>query len=309
MAAVWEYDRFYAFMRPYVDWTARLCFRSVRIEGRDRIPADGAILFAPNHCAAMMDPLLVLQLHKGSVAFGARSDIFANPLMAKVLRFLRIVPIARERNGMSEVAKNFAVIDEIVECLGHGVPFCLFSEGTHRPERGMMPVKKGIFRIARKAADELDVPVRIVPVGIDYEDFFQGQRRMCIRVGEPIDIGAYVAQRPEATDAEIYSSLCKELRERILALIGRIPERRHDRIGRRILLLVLSLPLFLLCGVLSCLIWIPDLILTAIQEDKAWAYTTHFGCRFLLPVLWPFHTVFERLRNDYCDLIDDLKTR
>ena len=169
MRKIWEYDRVYRVMKVYVNLCTRSCFRSVRLEGLERIPQDGAVILAPNHCAAMMDPMLVLLTRNTPIAFGARSDIFAKPAIARILRWLRIVPIARERNGLQEVAKNYEVFDEIVDCLDHEVPFCLYREGTHRAERGMMPVKKGIFRIAKMALDKLGKPVRVVPVGIAYE--------------------------------------------------------------------------------------------------------------------------------------------
>ena len=134
MAKIWEKHKGYIPALKYVNLTTRTCFRSIRIEGAERIPQEGAVILAPNHCAALMDPLLALVLFGGKpVVFGARSDIFANPKVAKVLRWLRILPIARERNGLTEVAKNFDTFKEIIDCLDHEVPFCLYPEGTHNP--------------------------------------------------------------------------------------------------------------------------------------------------------------------------------
>lgn len=307
MGKIWENSRIYRIARVYSDLCTRSCFRSVRIEGRERIPQDGAVILAPNHCAAMMDPMLILLTHDGPVAFGARSDIFARPAVARILRWLRIVPIARERNGLQEVAKNFEVFDEIVDCLGHGVPFCLYSEGTHRAERGMLPVKKGIFRIAKLALDRLGGPVRVVPVGIDYEYFFRGQGRVALRIGEAIDIGAFFAERTDRPEAAVYRELCDELQRRDLALIGRLPERRRDRRVLRSLGAVASLPLFALCAAGSLPIWLPHLIILATMEDKAWSHTVRYALHFFFPLLWPFHIGFERLLNHYRNLAEDFQ--
>ena len=117
MAKIWEYYRGYVRARHYTDLITRSCFRSIRIEGMEHIPAEGAVMLAPNHCATLMDPMLQLLLrpNKDPIAFGARSDIFKKPRVAKILRWLRIVPLARERNGLAEVAKNFEVFDEIID--------------------------------------------------------------------------------------------------------------------------------------------------------------------------------------------------
>lgn len=306
MAKIWEYNRGYAIARRYVDLCTRSCFRSVSIEGRELLPKDGAVILAPNHCCAMVDPMMVLLTEPGPVGFGARSDIFAKPRTAAILRWLRILPIARERNGLSEVAKNYAVFDEIVDCLAHDVPYCLYSEGMHRAERGMLPVKKGIFRVARLAVERLDKPVYVVPMGLDYEYFFRGQGRVALRFGQAMnmtEIFAATAGRPEG---EVYRELCTDLRERVLALLGRLPERRHDRRALRALLGLVLLPLFLVCGAGSILIWLPHAILVGRMKDKAWSHTVRYVLHLIFPIFWPFHIGFERMLNLYRNLFEDL---
>ena len=228
MAKIHEKHRGYKELRPYVDMCTRSCHREVRYEGVENIPQDSAVLLAPNHCAALMDAMVILAtpVKGGVICFGARSDIFKNPKVARILRWLRIVPLARERNGLSEVAKNFEVFDEIIECLDNHVPFCMFSEGTHRAQRGMLPIKKGIFRLARMAIEKTGKPVYIVPAGIDYEDYYQGQRRVTVRYGEPIDVGAAFAEGAAAGRPEIetYRQLAATLRGRDLALLGLDPD-------------------------------------------------------------------------------------
>lgn len=303
MAKIWEPYRGYTRCRHYTDLITRTCFRSIRIEGRERIPAEGAVILAPNHCATLLDPMLQLLLRpdKAPIAFGARSDIFANPRTAKILRWLRIVPIARERNGLNEVAKNFEVFDEIVDCLDHDVPFCMYAEGTHRAERGMLPVKKGLFRVAKMASDHLGKPVYIFPIGTCYEDFFRGQTRVRMCVGEPMEIGAEFARRADLPEAEVYRELCEELRERVIALIGEPIERRR-RSWFHIPAALLSLPLFAVCAVGSLPIWLPYLLIIHRMKDKAWSHTVRYGLHFVLPIFIPFHIGFERLLNFYRDL-------
>jgi 1-acyl-sn-glycerol-3-phosphate acyltransferase len=303
MAKIWEPYRGYTRCRHYTDLITRTCFRSIRIEGRERIPSEGAVILAPNHCATLLDPMLQLLLRpdKAPIAFGARSDIFANPRTAKILRWLRIVPIARERNGLNEVAKNFEIFDEIVDCLDHDVPFCMYAEGTHRAERGMLPVKKGLFRVAKLASDHLGKPVYIYPIGTCYEDFFRAQTRVRMRVGEPMEIGAEFARRADLPEAEVYRELCEELRERVIALIGEPIEPRR-RAWFHIPAALLSLPLFAVCAVGSLPIWLPYLLIMRGMKDKAWSHTVRYGLHFVLPIFVPFHIGFERLLNFYRDL-------
>jgi 1-acyl-sn-glycerol-3-phosphate acyltransferase len=301
MAKIWEQYPWYNFLLGYVRLMTRSCFRSVRSEGVEHIPRQGAVLLAPNHCATLMDPLMQLQLTK-PIGFGARSDIFAKPRTARILRWLRIVPLARERNGLAEVAKNFEVFDEIIDCLDHDVPFCMYAEGMHRAERGMLPMKKGIFRIAKMASEKLGRPVYIVPIGTNYEDFFRGQTRVRMRVGEPMEITQELARREGKPEAEIYRELCEDLRARDLALIGDPMTRKRLPRAIRVMLSVLSLPLFALCAVGALPISLPYLIIMRGMKDKAWSHTVRFALHLVLPLFVPFHMGYERLLNSYREL-------
>ena len=60
MAKIWEEYRGYRLCQAYVNLTTRSTFRSIRVEGLENVPSEGAVLLAPNHCATLMDPLLML---------------------------------------------------------------------------------------------------------------------------------------------------------------------------------------------------------------------------------------------------------
>lgn len=311
MAKFWETTNGYIALHEYVGACIRMSFSKMDLNGLDKIPdfEKNIVIFAPNHCAAMIDPVLLLQVRRHApIGFGARSDIFAKPRTASILRWLRILPIARERNGLQEVAKNFATFDEAIECMDHGTPFCMFAEGTHRAERGMMPVKKGVFRVAKMALERCSKPVYVVPVGLDYEYFFHEIGRVAVNIGEPINVGEFFeAHKDNMVDAEMYRMLCETLRERDLNLIGYVMQRRHDRVLGRVLLSVASLPVFALCAAASLPIWLPAAIIMATFKDKAWTHTVHFAMRFFWPILWPFQWLAGVLFNMYYELIRDLK--
>lgn len=304
---VWQYSKSYNILRYYVDFTTKHLFSSLEISGLENIPKDGMIMYAPNHCAALLDPLMILLLKKEPVAFGARFDIFRNPKAVAILRYLRILPIARERDGLDAVASNFNTFDEIIECLDNGVPFTLYSEGTHRAARGMLPVKKGIFRIAKMAAEKTGKTMWIVPVGIDYEYFFRESGRAAVRVGEPLNLMKYFEEHQDLTEFQIYRNLCNWLQESDLSLIGRIPQRRHDRLAGRMILGALSLPVFAAFAIPAAPIWLSAIFILRKFEDKAWTHTVYFGLRLALPIFAPFHMVFEYLRKFYTNIIEDLR--
>lgn len=307
MRKIWQESFWYNIGRYYVDFCTRASFSSVKVEGKENIPSRGAVMLAPNHRCALMDALLMLLIDHRPIGFGARMDIFRKPRIAAALRWLRILPIARERDGLKKVIRNYDTFDEISDCFAHGMPFCLFSEGTHRTEPGMMPVHKGIFRAARIASEKLGEPVYIVPVGLDYEYFFRQTGKAVIRIGEAFEINEFMAMHRSDSDSQMWKSLCDELRGRILRLVDRIPERRHDRIALRLAAAVLSLPLFVVCDLCAFPIWLPSRLVLRTMKDKAWTHTVYYVFRLLLPLFIPFFWVSTQLLDFYDKLIKDLR--
>ena len=211
-------------LRRYVDLVLKLSYRNIKYVGLERIPKDGAVIFAPNHTGALMDALVILAMDKRPKVFVARADMFKNPKLAKFLTFCKIMPIMRMRDGIDEVKKNNETIEKAVDVLRDRVPFCIFPEGTHQAKYSSLPLSKGIFRIAYQAHDLMpDVPLYIVPVGIKYGDFFRFRSTIRMEFGKPINVGEFIAENAHMTPQEQTNVLKDLLTERLHATIFHIP--------------------------------------------------------------------------------------
>ena len=359
MRKIHEHNSVYSTLKIHViDPSTRFSFRRLEMLGTENIPKDGAIILAPNHCNTLMDALVVLQSRKGPTVFGARADIFNSPVLAKIMTFLRILPMVRERDGIRNVIRNKETMEVISEVLRDRVPYCVFCEGTHRPKHSLLPIKKGIFRTAFTAIQSgASDTVKIVPVGLDYSDFFRFRGKCVMEFGSPLDVGSYIDKTEENIPAETYRELSKELSSRISELITFIPDdelydgkwalvrilgadvqgkmsvikkmnrwnaaaiervlekepekmkklldeakefdtERHERrisiysfchkapgIAARSLLWLISLPLYLVCAVLSMPIWLTATVICSKMKDRAF----HNSVRMLVKmVLTPF---------------------
>ena len=219
-----DYNWFYSFLRHYTDIALKLSYRTIKYVGRERIPQDGAVIYAPNHTNALMDAMVILALDRKPKVFVARADIFRNPKLAKVLTFLKIMPIMRMRDGIDEVRKNNETIEKAVDVLRDRVPFCIFPEGTHQAKYSTLPLSKGIFRIALQAQELMpDMPLYIVPVGLRYGNFFRFRSTARVAVGDPINVGEFVASHSELSPAELINVMKEQLDERMKEAIFYIP--------------------------------------------------------------------------------------
>jgi 1-acyl-sn-glycerol-3-phosphate acyltransferase len=216
--------RRYRLVRFHGDLCTWLSYRKVQVTGLENIPKDGSVILVPNHSNALMDAMVVLRTRKEPTVFGARADLFETPIVAKMLTFLKILPMVRKRDGVRNVIKNLDIQEDIITVLEDNVPFCMFAEGTHRAKHSLLPINKGVFRIAVAAMQRFGKPVYVVPVGLDYSDYFRYSGTSLTQFGEAINVKEYIAARPEAGDAELYRGMTNLLRERMMKLFTYIPD-------------------------------------------------------------------------------------
>ena len=218
-----DYDATYSFLHRLVCRVVNQSYRQILHVGKENIPQDGAIIFAPNHTNTLMDAMVILTYNHHPKVFVARADIFRNRKLAKILTFFKIMPIMRQRDGFQAVKKNQETIDKSVDVLKDKIPFCIFPEGTHQAKYSSLPLSKGILRIAFQAHDQMpEVPLYIVPVGIRYGDFFRFRSTMRMEFGKPINVGEFIAQNDHLTPQEQMNGMKDLLTERLHATIFHI---------------------------------------------------------------------------------------
>lgn len=215
MSNIWDKDRLYDFLLPYINRSFRRAYRKVEYHGLENIPTDGAVIFAPNHANTLMDALAVLSIENRKMVFVARADIFRKKLAAKALAFLKIMPIYRQRDGLDTIKMNEAIFLKCEETLSHGVPFCILPEGTHRTMHSLLPLHKGIARIALGTVSR-GTKVYIVPTGLEYEDYFRYRSRLLVNVGRPICIQSSNQKDKEELISEIMAELTTRMKETII---------------------------------------------------------------------------------------------
>lgn len=218
---IYDKDLGYTILKPIVDWNTKHSYRKIEVTGKENIPTDGAVIIAPNHCNTLMDALVILQAFKDESVFGARADIFNKPFIAKIMTFVRILPMVRQRDGLRNVLKNNETQEIIVDTLENKVRFCMYPEGRHRPAHSLQTLGKGTFRAALAANSKFGdkMPVYIVPTGIEYGDYFRYRSTCLITFGEAINVTEFVKGLNVENEVQMIEPLRKELVSRMSKLI------------------------------------------------------------------------------------------
>jgi len=182
----------YYLLKKYVDFCFRL-FYKVRYINKEKVNTREGSIFTCNHQNALIDALAILTSFTWQPVFLARADIFRNKTIARVLQFLKILPVYRIRDGYNQLANNQQVFQQTFNVLKNGTPIAMFPEGNHVGIKNVRGLKKGISRIAfsyRHESSEIN-DLKIIPVGLNYESYHEPGSSLYIQFGEPIRISVY----------------------------------------------------------------------------------------------------------------------
>ena len=188
-----NYSAGYRLLKAYEVFAFGRFYQHVQVIGTENIPFGKSYIFTPNHQNALMDALAVLNTSQSDVVFFARADIFKNKRQAKILRFLKILPIYRIRDGASELSKNEEIFESAFAILKDHVPICIMPEGNHGDKRRLRNLVKGVFRIAFRTQEAFQKKdgVKIVPVGLDYSHYSKFFQDILVIYGQPIEVSEY----------------------------------------------------------------------------------------------------------------------
>ncbi len=175
-------------------WHNRVFYRRIVINNGEQLPRNAHLVFTGNHQNALMDSLAFMFGVKSRLVFMARSDIFQNPFLARILYFLRILPIFRIKDGYSAVKKNDKIFQKTIDIIKKKIGLVIMAEGNHAGERRLRPLKKGFARIAfqTEKANDFKLNMQVVPVGIDYSNYEDFRTELLINFGKPIAVSDYL---------------------------------------------------------------------------------------------------------------------
>lgn len=230
MSKIYELSIGYRIVKNIVLKSLYLYYDEIIITGTENIPKEGRMIFAPNHRNALMDALAIALITPTNIttSFLARADIFKNKKAAAFLRFAKIMPAFRMRDGYENLNRNNDVFDECVDLLEQNQALCIMPEGNQELKHTVRPLVKGIFRIAFAVQQKntSNRPLQIIPVGLDYGDIIKFRKHLIINIGKPIDVSEYSDLYVE-NQALAINDIKNELSERLKELVLHIDSEQY----------------------------------------------------------------------------------
>ena len=144
--------------------------RKLIINNKTMLHEQGPLLIAANHPNSFLDAIILDTLFKNPVYSLTRGDAFKGKLISKILTSLNMLPVYRISEGAENLDNNYLTFEECQKIFRKNGIVLVFSEGRCINEWHLRPLKKGTARLALSAWQQ-NIPLKILPVGINYSSF------------------------------------------------------------------------------------------------------------------------------------------
>jgi 1-acyl-sn-glycerol-3-phosphate acyltransferase len=199
LVAVYTYSVVPEFMFRLICWVLAHIVYRLRIEGRERIPKQGAAVLVCNH-VTFVDWLILSAVTQRPIRFVMHHKFLKVPFTGRIFRDAKVIPIAGAKEDAEVLDAAFA---RIAQELSEGELVCIFPEGRLTPDGKLSPFRRGIERIVAAS------PVPVVPMALAglWGSLFSRsgkvpERRRFGRLWQPISLTVGETLAPESVTVE-----------------------------------------------------------------------------------------------------------
>ena len=197
------------FMMRFIIWMLTKVMYRVQRDGLEHIPETGPCVLVCNH-VSYVDALLIAGSIQRPVRFVVQKQIFDTPVLNRIFRIGRTIPIDSEKRNPEIYARAF---HQIREELAEGHVVCIFPEGRLTLDGEIGPFREGIERIVK------ETPVPVVPMSLRglWGSFFSHKggpalQRVPRRFWSRVSLVAAPPLAPEAVSAAALQQQVAQLR-------------------------------------------------------------------------------------------------
>ena len=194
----------------------------------------GPLLLAANHPNSFLDAVIIDALFHRPVWSLARGDVFKNKFISRLLSALNILPVYRISEGVENLTSNYNTFSDCVELFRKNGIVLIFSEGRSTNEWRLRPLKKGTARLAISCWEK-QIPLRVLPVGINYSSFHRFGKNLFIDFGKPLHSDLL---KDTDTDGAKIQAFNRQLHDELKNIVYDIDENDKKKLGEKFFLSV-----------------------------------------------------------------------
>lgn len=279
----------YSFLKITVRIAFKIFCRRIIINNRELLKEKGPMLLACNHPNSFLDAVIMDILFEQPVWSLTRGDAFVNKTVTKILFKLKMLPVYRPTEGVENLSENYKTFNACIELFRRGGVVLIFSEGLCVNEWHLRPLKKGTARLAYICLQE-NIPLKILPVGINYSSFERFGKNLFINFGNLISVNDFDKNLSDGAFNQSFNNTLQQELKPLVYEIGKSDKQKQEE------LLAIRIPLStkILLGIPAIIGWLahaPLYIPIKYWVNKKYKNTGHLDAmQISIPlVIYPFY--------------------
>ncbi len=228
----------YIIFYPFISLAVSLFYKKVKSVNKPKSVFNRTI-YAGNHAASFMDPLVVATNNRAVLYFMTRSDVFTT-ISKPFLWAFHMLPIYRQQDGVDTKEKNAEVFQKCTNALTAKKNLLIYPEGLTDDVfiRRLKPIKKGAVRIGfiTLEASNWKEKVYVSAIGCNYTYPNAMQSEVLISNSDPICLNDYRAEYA-ANSYKVISELTAKVEELMKAQITHIEREDWSEFHEQIMII------------------------------------------------------------------------
>ncbi|MBN8668392.1 MAG: 1-acyl-sn-glycerol-3-phosphate acyltransferase [Chitinophagales bacterium] len=205
----------------------RIFCKRVDIDDPSFLREKGPLLLAANHPNSFLDAIILDLYFEMPIYSLARGDAFYSPSVTRILTALKILPVYRTSEGVENLSDNYKTFDSCLDLFRKNGVVLMFSEGKCINEWHLRPLKKGTARLAIKAWEE-GIPLKVLPVALNYDSFDKLGKTVIIRFGKMIHKEDIPFDQPDGQRNNAFNQLLRAELEKGVFEIDKQDEEKRE---------------------------------------------------------------------------------
>lgn len=190
---------------------------------------NGPLLLAVNHPNSFLDAIIFCTLFDKPIYSLARGDAFKGRLISRVLFSLKLLPVYRVSEGVENLEENYKTFDQCKDIFKKNGIVLIFSEGRCINEWHLRPLKKGTARLAISSWED-GIPLKVLPVGINYSSFNRMGKNIKLFFGKFITAGDIENENSHGKNIQSFNNnLVQQLQPLVFEIAGNNEEALYNK--------------------------------------------------------------------------------
>lgn len=215
----------YQALKVIVRLAAKIFCRKFIINNQELLKEKGPMILACSHPNSFLDAVLMDILFEQPIWSLTRGDAFLNKRITNLFYKLKMLPVYRPSEGVENLSENYKTFEACFELFKRNNLVLIFSEGLCVNEWHLRSLKKGTARLAYKCREE-NIPLKILPVGINYSSFSRFGKNIFINFGNLFSVNEFEKGLSDGAFNQVFNN---KLREELRPLVYEIAKTDKKR--------------------------------------------------------------------------------